>query len=148
MGYDGLHQREVLLPMIWTMPISGKCYLCTPQKKGRLAQLVQSTCLTSRGSLVRIHHRPPFTSHMPCAFYILYSSSLDRYYIGHTCQSIEERLAKHNSDHRGYTSHVKHWTAVYIERYTDKSAAYAREREVKGWKNRQMLVKLINQSRK
>ncbi len=25
---------------------------------GRLAQLVQSTCLTSRGSLVRIHERP------------------------------------------------------------------------------------------
>ena len=25
---------------------------------GRLAQLVQSTCLTSRGSLVRIQHRP------------------------------------------------------------------------------------------
>src|SRR5690554_4900063 len=26
---------------------------------GRLAQLVQSTCLTSRGSLVRIQYRPP-----------------------------------------------------------------------------------------
>jgi hypothetical protein len=27
--------------------------------KGRLAQPVQSTCSTSRGSLVRIQHRPP-----------------------------------------------------------------------------------------
>ena len=28
--------------------------------KGRLAQLVQSICLTSRGSAVRIRQRPPF----------------------------------------------------------------------------------------
>jgi hypothetical protein len=28
-------------------------------KKGRLAQLVQSTCLTSRGSLVRTQYLPP-----------------------------------------------------------------------------------------
>ena len=31
-------------------------YICTPP--GRLAQLVQSTCLTSRGSGVRIPQRP------------------------------------------------------------------------------------------
>ena len=31
-------------------------YICT--RSGRLAQLVQSTCLTSRGSGVRIPHRP------------------------------------------------------------------------------------------
>ena len=30
------------------------------QMKGRLAQLVQSICLTSRGSAVRIRQRPPF----------------------------------------------------------------------------------------
>jgi len=32
-------------------------YICNP--KGRLAQLVQSTCLTSRGSLVRTQYLPP-----------------------------------------------------------------------------------------
>jgi hypothetical protein len=30
-----------------------KTYLCTPNKKGSIAQLVQSICLTSRGSAVR-----------------------------------------------------------------------------------------------
>ena len=37
-----------------------KCpYLCTAfRKQGRLAQLVQSICLTSRGSAVRIRQRP------------------------------------------------------------------------------------------
>jgi hypothetical protein len=48
-------------------------YICTPNneeafkkpkrskenQKGRLAQLVQSTCLTSRGSLVRTQYLPP-----------------------------------------------------------------------------------------
>ena len=32
---------------------------CGQHKKGRLAQLVQSICLTSRGSAVRIRQRPP-----------------------------------------------------------------------------------------
>ena len=32
------------------------------QMKGRLAQLVQSICLTSRGSAVRIRQRPPNSS--------------------------------------------------------------------------------------
>ena len=31
----------------------------TESKRGRLAQLVQSICLTSRGSAVRIRQRPP-----------------------------------------------------------------------------------------
>ena len=33
-------------------------YLCTPQKQGSLAQLVQSICLTSRGSGVRTPQLP------------------------------------------------------------------------------------------
>jgi hypothetical protein len=38
-------------------------HLHTQITKGRLAQLVQSTCLTSRGSAVRIRHRPQIKSH-------------------------------------------------------------------------------------
>ena len=42
-------------------------YICPASQKrgilkGRLAQLVQSTCLTSRGSLVRIQYRPQLKS--------------------------------------------------------------------------------------
>ena len=42
-----------------------KSYLCIAFETrdfGRLAQLVQSICLTSRGSAVRIRQRPPKTS--------------------------------------------------------------------------------------
>ncbi len=51
-----IKDRIIFLSLIfWN--ISGSAYLCTPQN-GRLAQLVQSACLTSRRSLVRIQYRP------------------------------------------------------------------------------------------
>ena len=37
-------------------------------------------------------------------FYILYSSVLDRYYVGHTTEALEERLRKHLSDHARWTA--------------------------------------------
>jgi hypothetical protein len=39
-------------------------------RKGRIAQLVQSTCLTSRGSEVRILLRPPGKPLTPSGFFI------------------------------------------------------------------------------
>ncbi|HOZ51408.1 MAG TPA: GIY-YIG nuclease family protein [Chitinophagaceae bacterium] len=35
--------------------------------------------------------------------YILYSASLNKYYIGFTADEINERLQKHNSNHKGFT---------------------------------------------
>ena len=68
-------------------------------------------------------------------FYILYSRVLDRYYLGHT-SDLEARLTKHNTNHRGYTGKVLDWELVYSEKYPEKAEAYARERQVKGWKSR------------
>ncbi len=34
--------------------------------------------------------------------YILYSTSIDRYYIGYT-NNLDERLKKHNTPHKGFT---------------------------------------------
>ena len=51
----------------------------TEVMKGRLAQLVQSICLTSRGSAVRIRQRPlkkRLTSNCK-SFFILYNSAID-----------------------------------------------------------------------
>ena len=33
--------------------------------------------------------------------YILYSKTLDKFYIGHTSMSVEERLTKHLQKHQG-----------------------------------------------
>ena len=80
---------------------------------------------------------------MPCYFYILYSSTIDTYYVGHTCESLEERLRKHNSGTKGYTGKAQDWRVVYFETFPSKKEAYSRERIVKQWKSRKMLESLI-----
>jgi putative endonuclease len=69
-------------------------------------------------------------------FYILYSSTRNRYYVGYTGDNIEERLRKHNSNHSGFTGKTGDWKVVYTERYQTKEEAYKRERKVKGCKSR------------
>ena len=75
--------------------------------------------------------------------YILYSIILDHYYIGHTSENLDERLRKHLSNHSGFTSKSKDWTLVYSEEFETKSLAYRRELEVKKWKSRIKIQKLI-----
>ena len=77
-------------------------------------------------------------------FYILYSNLLDQYYIGHTSESLEERLRKHLSNHSGFTGKTKDWIIIYFEEFETKSLAYRRELEVKKWKSRIRVEKLIN----
>ena len=61
--------------------------------------------------------------------YILYSPSLDKYYIGSTSMSIDVRIQKHLSNHDGFTSTAKDWILVYQEIYSELS--FARSRELK-----------------
>ncbi len=48
--------------------------------------------------------------------YVLYSPSIDQYYVGITTESVESRLHKHNESYYGktFTSKVNDW-AVYLE---------------------------------
>jgi len=62
--------------------------------------------------------------------YILYSKSLDKYYIGHTL-NMDERLKKHNNRHRGFTGKNDDWKVVYTEYCGSRSEAMKREREIK-----------------
>ena len=56
---------------------------------------------------------------------------------------MEERLRKHLSDHEGFTSKAKDWLVVYVEEFPSKELAYLREREVKGWKSRVRIERLV-----
>jgi putative endonuclease len=76
-------------------------------------------------------------------FYILYSPTRKRYYVGHTTEPIEERVRKHNSNHSGFTGKTGDWRVVYLEEYPSKSLAYQREREVKSWKSRKRIEELV-----
>ncbi|MCD4747370.1 MAG: GIY-YIG nuclease family protein [Bacteroidales bacterium] len=75
-------------------------------------------------------------------FYILYSKSLNKFYYGHS-NDIKERICKHNTNHKGYTGKANDWEIVYTEKHISKSEAYARERQVKKWKNRKRIFNLI-----
>lgn len=77
---------------------------------------------------------------MTCYFYILYSPTLDKYYLGHTCDILQERLRRHLSNHKGFTGKTPDWEIVCGEEYPSKVEAYARERQVKSWKTRKEIT--------
>lgn len=122
---------------------------------GGLAQLVQSACLTSRMSAVRIRHSPPkpygnvrLFSFVETTFdmfytYILYSTSKDRFYIGSTENPLE-RLKKHNYSNKGFTNRASDWKIVYLKEFETKSDSMLFEKKIKNWKSRMMIQKLID----
>ena len=75
--------------------------------------------------------------------YILYSAKLDRYYIGFTSGPVAERLKKHLANHKGFTGKNTEWQIVYSEKYNEKKDAINREQQIKSWKSRKMIEKLI-----
>jgi len=74
--------------------------------------------------------------------YILFSQLKNKYYIGST-NNIIERLRKHNTNHSGFTGKVSDWTLKYYEVFSTKQEALKREKQIKNWKNRVMIEKLI-----
>src|SRR5690554_2852066 len=76
--------------------------------------------------------------------YILYSENLDRYYIGYT-ENIHIRLKEHLWEHKGFTSKAKDWELKYSETFEEKTDAMARERQIKKWKSRRLIERLISE---
>lgn len=75
--------------------------------------------------------------------YILYSPTKDKYYIGSTGDELSERLRRHNSNHSGFTGGLGDWKIIYQEIFQTKREAQSREREIKKWKSRKKIEKLI-----
>ena len=65
--------------------------------------------------------------------YILYSSAKDKYYIG-AAEDVNKRLAKHNTNHAGFTGKTGDWMVKWIEEHPDKTNALKREKQIKAWK--------------
>ena len=78
-----------------------------------------------------------------CFCYILYSKSINKYYVGHSCEDLQERLRKHLSNHTGFTARAKDWIIVYFESFQNKSDAYTREIEIKAWKSKSKIKKFL-----
>ncbi len=81
---------------------------------------------------------------MKYTVYILFSVALNKYYIGYT-EDMAERLRKHNSNHKGFTGGYGDWEVKYKEVKETKYLAVKREKEIKGWKSRVMIERLIAQ---
>ena len=74
--------------------------------------------------------------------YILYSALRDRYYVG-SCSNLEERIKKHNTNHTGFTGKTGDWILSYREVFNTVEEARKRESEIKKWKSRRLIEKLI-----
>lgn len=78
--------------------------------------------------------------------YILFSHSRDRFYIGSTSE-LKERVIRHNQNNKGFTGKTADWEIVYTETYGLKEDALKRELQIKKWKSRTMIKKLITDSK-
>ncbi len=57
--------------------------------------------------------------------------------------AIEERLKKHLTNHDGFTSKAKDWKIVHFEVYDSIQLAHSRELQIKNWKSKKAIIKLI-----
>ena len=78
--------------------------------------------------------------------YILQSERTSRFYIGQT-QDVPERLAYHNANYSKSLKNRGPWRLVYTEQYKTRSEAVLRESQLKSWKDRRMIEKLLSASR-
>ena len=77
--------------------------------------------------------------------YIIYSKSLDQYYIGHT-NNLKRRYIEHNSGKSVYTSRANDWKLTYFEAFVSRKLAMNRERKLKprGKAYKELFKRIIN----
>lgn len=80
---------------------------------------------------------------MKFTVYILYSTELDKYYVGYTSQDVSMRLQKHLAKHSGFTAKAKDWIIVHVEQFETKMAEMRREKEIKAWKSKIKIQQLM-----
>jgi len=77
--------------------------------------------------------------------YILSSFKTDRYYVGCT-NNINQRLKKHNKGYVRSTKSYRPWKLVYQEEFNTLSVARKREKQIKSWKSRYNIEKLMGKN--
>ena len=77
--------------------------------------------------------------------YIIYSPSLDEYYIGST-GNLQDRLYRHRNSGSKSTKKAKDWELRYSESFQERSMAVRREMEIKKKKDRNYIRFLISTS--
>lgn len=75
--------------------------------------------------------------------YILKSRKTGTYYVG-SAADINRRLIEHNSGKARFTRTYIPWELYYHEQFTNRKDAVVRERQIKSWKKRAMIEKLVS----
>ena len=65
-----------------------------------------------------------------------------KFYVGHT-DDLGQRLHFHNTGQSHYTARRGPWALVHSETFDSRSAAARREGEIKRWKSRPAIERLI-----
>jgi putative endonuclease len=81
-----------------------------------------------------------------CYTYILYSSSLDKYYVGACHKDLDKRIENHNNVRYGtksFTHHSKDWELVLSFYCDDYSHAIRLERKIKSMKSKVYVKNLL-----
>ena len=74
--------------------------------------------------------------------YILASVKDNSYYIGST-NNLKNRIEYHNEGRSKYTKLKKPWNLIYFEEFSSLSLARKREKQIKSWKSREAIERLI-----
>jgi len=74
--------------------------------------------------------------------YIIYSKSIDKYYVG-SCHDIDKRLQDHLNSRSKFTKVAKDWELKYTETFSTRSEVCQRETQIKKMKSRIYIQKLI-----
>lgn len=74
--------------------------------------------------------------------YILKSQINDSYYIG-SCKNVPTRFKQHNQSLVSSTKRYVPWGLMYTEEYDRLKQARNRERQIKSWKKRSAIEKLM-----
>jgi len=76
--------------------------------------------------------------------YIIFSSSLNKFYVGYTTD-IQKRLLEHNSGISVFTARANDWELKYCKTYNTREEAMKKEQEIKRKKSRKYIEWLITQ---
>jgi len=77
--------------------------------------------------------------------YILYSKTIDEYYVRHS-DYLENRLFRHVHSGSKATKKASDWILVYKEEFNTKAEACRREMEIKKRKSRRYIESLVTAS--
>lgn len=77
--------------------------------------------------------------------YVLKSERNHRFYIGCT-SNLQRRIDEHNNGKVRSTKAFVPWTIIFIEKYTSKTEAFKREKQLKSYKGGKAFKELLKKS--